>query len=205
MQRISIIIGLAIIIVASLWRWGNLPLPQIFGIQAGAPATEENTEATIGGAFSLTDHTGKTVTDVDLRGRFLLVFFGYTYCPDVCPTTLQTMTDAIEMLGDQAKSVQPVFISVDPQRDTPQVLHSYVQNFHPSLIGLTGTSDQIAAVARAYRIYFAKVTQGGAGKDNYLMNHSAISYLMGPDGKFITHFSHDTTPEKIASTIRKLL
>ena len=202
MQRLSIYIGLAVVaMITGLWGWKNLPLPQMFGWQISTPSSQPD----IGGAFSLTDQTGKTVTDADLRGRYMLVFFGYTYCPDVCPTALQTMTDALDMLGTLAKRVQPVFISVDPQRDTPQVLQSYVENFHPSLIGLTGTPDQIKAVARVYRIYFAKVKEEGAGEDNYLMNHSAIVYLMGPDGKFVTHFTHGTTPQEMAAKMREYL
>ncbi len=159
----------------------------------------------IGGAFTLIDHDGKTVTDADYRGGYVLIFFGYTYCPDVCPTTMQNISDAMDLLGASADQVQPLFISVDPERDTAEVLKSFVGNFHPRTIGLTGSAEQVAAVAKAYKAYFKKVQEEGVADDEYLMNHSSIIYLMGPDGEFVAHFTHGTTSDDMAAEIRKHL
>lgn len=175
--------------------------------------------ADVGGPFALVDHRGKSVTDADFRGRYMLVFFGYTFCPDVCPTDLQVIGDAMEMLGDKSENVQPIFITVDPERDTAAVLAEYVVNFHPRLLGLTGTKEQIAEAAKAYRaVYFKAETKTAQSKTNtgaqnagaesdgyYLMNHTAITYLMGPDGKFVTHFSHGTTAETMAEELRRVV
>jgi len=157
----------------------------------------------IGGPFTLVDQDGRTVTQADFKGRHMLVYFGYTFCPDVCPTELQTMSDALERLGKTAETVVPVFVTVDPGRDTPQVMKDYVRHFHPRLVGLTGSPDQTAAAAKAFKVYFAKVE----GKDGapYLMDHSSIVYLMGPDGRFLGHFGHGTTPEAMAEGIKRKL
>lgn len=156
--------------------------------------------ALVGGPFTLTDHTGRKVTDKDFLGNYMLVFFGYTYCPDVCPTELQVMSAALDSLGAKADTIQPIFISVDPQRDTPEVLKQYVANFHPRLVGLTGTPDEIASVAKAYRVYFSKV-ENNSGTDTYLMDHSAIIYLMDRQGKFLKHFTYSTDAAALAKAI----
>ncbi len=159
----------------------------------------------IGGPFTLVDHNGKTVTAAAFRGRFMLVFFGYTYCPDVCPTALTTMADALDILGSDGEGVVPVFITVDPERDTPEHLKMYVNYFHPRLVGLTGTSETVGAAARAYRIYYAKASHEGAAGDDYLMDHSSGIYLMGPDGAFRAHFDRGTGAEAMAKRIREYL
>ena len=129
--------------------------------------------ALVGGPFSLTDQNGRKVTEKDFRGKYMLVFFGYTYCPDVCPTELQVMSAALEDMGTKADAIQPVFISIDPARDTPDVLKQYVANFHPRLMGLTGTAEEVAAVAKAYRVFYGKV-DGKSDETSYLMDHSSI-------------------------------
>jgi len=160
----------------------------------------------IGGPFTLTDHNGKQVTEKDFHGKNMLVFFGYTFCPDVCPTTLTDISEAMEKLGDDANKVTPVFITIDPARDTPEYLKEYVEHFDPRMVALTGTPEQITAVAKAYRVYFAKAAQEkGADADDYLMDHSSVSYLMGPDGAFKIHFSHGTKPDILAQRIRENL
>jgi len=160
--------------------------------------------ATVGGPFSLTDHTGRRVTDEDFRGRYMLVFFGFTFCPDVCPTALQVSSAALEKLGAKADRVTPILISVDPERDTPEQLKSYVASFHPRLVGLTGTQEEVAAAAKAYRAYWRKVPdeRSTAG---YTIDHTSIIYLMGPDGKFITHFTHATSMDALAAGIARHL
>ena len=160
-------------------------------------------EAQLGGPFALVDGDGRTRTDADFRGRLMLIYFGYTFCPDVCPTELQTMAQAVELLGDDAAKVQPLFITVDPERDTPEVMKAYAENFGAGMIGLTGTPEQVAQAARAYRVYYRKATSESA--TDYLMDHSSIVYLMGRDGRFLTHFSLGTTPEDMAKSIHKFL
>lgn len=158
-------------------------------------------KALIGGSFELINHDGKTVTDKTYRGKYMLVYFGYTFCPDVCPTELQVMTGALEQLGDKAKNIQPIFVSIDPQRDTPQVMKDYVANFYPGMIGLTGSSEQISKAAKLYRVYYAKASEKDAEPDEYSMDHSSIVYLMGPDGSFVKHFSYGTDSSKLAEGI----
>ncbi|MBP7336808.1 SCO family protein [Niveispirillum sp.] len=167
--------------------------------QAGGVATGV-APASIGGPFTLMAHDGRTVSDTDFQGKYRLVFFGYTFCPDICPTELQTIAQAMDQMGDSGADVQPLFITIDPARDTPPVLAEYVALFHPSIIGLTGTADQIAAVAKEYRVYYAR-SQGEPDPTQYLMDHSTFSYLMAPDGSFVTVFAKDTTPEQMVEAI----
>jgi cytochrome oxidase Cu insertion factor (SCO1/SenC/PrrC family) len=161
-------------------------------------------QALVGGPFALTDHTGKAVTDKDFRGKFMLVMFGFTYCPDVCPTELQLISAALDKLGPKGNRVVPIFISIDPERDTPGQLALYVKSFHPRLIGLTGTPAEVENAARAYRVYFKKVTdpKSTAG---YTMDHSALIYLMGPDGAYRTHFTPGISVDALAERLGKLL
>lgn len=157
----------------------------------------------IGGPFQLIDDTGTPVTDEDFRGRLMLVYFGYTYCPDFCPISLQDLSLAMDQLGDRASEVAFLSISVDPERDTPDHLASYVELFHPRLRGLTGSSEAIAAVAKEYRVYYQRhEDESSAG---YLVDHSTLSYLMGRDGRYLTHFNYGTTPETIAEGIGRYL
>ena len=161
---------------------------------------------TFGGPFTLVDHDGVKRTDRDFHGKFLLVYFGYTYCPDICPTGLQTIADALDTLGSKAARVRPVFVSVDPARDTPAVLKDYVENFHPSTVGLTGTEAQVRAIARAYRVHRSKViTPDMKDDDDYLVTHSSITYLMGPDGSWKTLFPHGTSAQKMAKALARYL
>ena len=159
----------------------------------------------IGGPFSLTDHNGRSVTDKDFLGKHVLLFFGYTFCPDVCPTALTNVTDAIGLLEKRGNSVLPIFITIDPERDSAAHLGEYVKFFHPSLVALTGTREQIKAVAKAYRVYYSKAEENKDDPDDYLMDHSAITYLIGPDGKFVAHFSHGLEPEVLAERISENL
>ena len=158
---------------------------------------------TLGGPFTLTDQTGREVTERDFAGRFLLVYFGFTYCPDVCPTELGTMASALDALGPAAEQVTPVFITVDPERDTPAMMGDYVGRFHPRMIGLSGTPQQIAQVARAYRVYYARVRPRDAG--DYLMDHSSFTYLVGPDGRVRQLFRPEMSPEAMAQAIQAQL
>ncbi len=158
-------------------------------------------EVQLGGPLDLVHHSGRRFSEAELAGRFRLVYFGYTYCPDMCPLGLLTMAEALDRLPPEvAEKVQPIFVSVDPERDTPEVLAAYVGAFHPRLIGLTGTVEEIEAVKRAWRVY-ARKSEESRGAD-YLVDHSTFTYLMGPDGRYLAHFGHGTTPEQMAERIR---
>lgn len=157
----------------------------------------------IGGPFALTDQNGTVRHDTDFHGKLALVYFGYTYCPDACPTALHAMSEALDQLGDKQTDVQPIFITIDPARDTQAQLKLYVANFHPRLIALTGTPEQIAAVAKEYHVYYQKVDQGGG--DDYLMDHSSIIYLMGRDGRYVAHFRSTDTPAAMAAGLERFL
>jgi cytochrome oxidase Cu insertion factor (SCO1/SenC/PrrC family) len=174
-------------------------------IEPFVAADDSQSGPRIGGPFTLVDHTGRTVTDQDFRGRIMLVFFGYIFCPDACPTAMQNVSDVLDILGPTATKVQALFISIDPERDTPDVLASFVDHFHPSIIGLTGSTDAVRAVARAYRVQFNKVVVEGAPPGDYLMDHSAVVYVVGPDGKFFQNSPHETAPEVMARRISRLL
>ncbi len=157
----------------------------------------------IGGPFTLINQDGETVKDTNYRGKYLIVYFGYTYCPDMCPTGLTVMARTMDLLGPDADKVQPLFITIDPTRDTPEKMKQYVASFHPRIVGLSGSPDQIATVAKAYKVYYAK----GENVDNndYMMDHSTAIYLMDPNGAFITTFAEDADPKSMADTLRGLL
>jgi protein SCO1/2 len=170
---------------------------------SGAKKSGNDEAPLIGGHFELIDFNGKPFTDKDLKGKYSLIYFGYTYCPDVCPTELQTMTAALEQLGSLAEKIRPIMISVDPKRDTPKVLKEYLSNFYPTFIGLTGTPEQIKKAGNAYRVFYRKTDEKSAS--DYLMDHSSIVYLMDENGKYLKHFAYGTTPEKLAQGIRKAI
>jgi protein SCO1/2 len=157
-------------------------------------------KALIGGPFSLIDAEGKRVTDRDFHGKFMLVFFGYTHCPDVCPTELQNMAEVIDKLGAEAAGLAPIFISVDPERDTVEALSDYLKSFSPRITGLTGSPAEAASAAKAYRVYFRKAA---GGPDDYTVDHSAFVYLMDKEGNYLTHFTFNTSPDTIAGVIKK--
>jgi protein SCO1/2 len=173
----------------------------LWSLTAGGPLESVGT-ASIGGDFTLVDQDGKTRRAEDFRGKLMLIYFGYTYCPDVCPTELQTMGEAVDLLGDKQDAVQPIFVTIDPERDTPEQLRLIAESFHPRLVALTGSKEQVAAAARAYKVYFAKrPVEGG----DYLMDHSSFVFLMGRDGKYLMHFGPGTTPEQMEAAIEKRL
>ena len=160
------------------------------------------TVATIGGPFRLTDQNGRTVSDQDLKGHPFLVFFGFTHCPDVCPTTLFEVSEILRSLGPDANGTRALFITVDPERDTPSVMKDYVSNFDPHVWGLTGDPAAIAAVAKAYRVYYKMVPLDGGG---YTMDHTAIVYLMDRNGRFVAPFNLKRSAEAAAADLRRYL
>ena len=157
--------------------------------------------ALIGGAFTLTDHHGKQTTEKMLLGKYSLVFFGFTYCPDVCPVAMQNVSAALDLMGTDADKIRPIFITTDPERDTVEKVAQFVSSFHKNTIGLTGTVEQIKAASKAYRVYSAKKKNADM-PDGYTIDHASIIYFMGPDGKYVTHFNHSTPPNVMASRIK---
>jgi protein SCO1/2 len=154
----------------------------------------------LGGPFAMTDHTGRAVTEADFAGRSLLVYFGFTFCPDICPTELGTIAAAVDLAEEQGVQLTPVFVTIDPERDTVAAIADYVTRFHPRMVGLTGTPEQVAAMARAYRVFYAKANRPDFTQ--YLMDHSSFVYLVGPDGRVRSLFRPDTSPEAMARAAR---
>lgn len=189
------------------WLWVLAGVAAIaIGVGARVLLTPEESNdgrgvVAIGGPFRLIDQTGQVRTDADFKGRFMLVYFGYTYCPDVCPTAANVMTLALDQLGDAGRDVIPILVTIDPERDTVETLAAYVKNFHPRFVGLTGDAEAVRAAARGYRVYYAKAGEG----DNYLLDHTSIIYLMGRDGRYLAHFSHTVDPTTMAARIKSFL
>jgi protein SCO1 len=182
--------SLALSLVVALWLVSGQQRPQVF-----APAA-------IGGAFALNDHTGSRVTEQNLLGKPTIIFFGFTHCPDVCPTALFEMSEVLRALGADGDKLGAYFVSVDPERDTPAAMKDYLQSFDPRLKGLTGTPEEVGKIIAAYRVYAKKVpTEGG----DYTMDHTALIYLMGKDGKFIAPFNLKRRPEEAAADLRRYL
>jgi cytochrome oxidase Cu insertion factor (SCO1/SenC/PrrC family) len=156
----------------------------------------------VGGPFTLTDHTGKPRSDTEFRGKLMVVYFGYTYCPDVCPTDLMAITQALDALGPAAGEVQPIFITIDPERDT-KVLAAYVAAFHRNFLGLTGSPDEIRKVANSYNAFYAKVPDERGG--DYSIDHTGVIYLMGRNGEYLGFMPPQTNPDRLTEVLRKYL
>ena len=193
MPKRPLIIAIAFILLVA----GGLGVTLIWqGTNSGGAGGK----ALIGGPFSLVNQSGERVTEKDFEGRFMITYFGYTFCPDFCPLGLSTITEALDLLEeDQADRITPVFFTVDPARDTVEVMADYVANFHPAMVGLTGSDDEIAAAAKAYRIYYAIPNKD---EEDYAVDHSTFIYLMGPNGDYVAHFSHSATPEEVAERLK---
>lgn len=183
---------------------GLITMVVVGGRQQAAQTTDAATgQPLVGGPFTLTNQDGQVVDQSILEGKWSLVFFGFTYCPDYCPTTLGVLNAVQERMGDKAKDLQIVFISIDPERDTPQMLKDYLssEGFPDDVIGLTGTPEQVAQVAREYRAFYQKVGEG----EGYTMNHGLTVYLMGPDGRFRSAVAHDLGPSRTATLIENAM
>lgn len=196
------LLALAVVILVG---GGFLAARTLWGVPPGPAAASgaRQGDESIGGPFTLVDQNGRTVTDADFRGRWLLVYFGFTYCPDICPTSLNRNGDALDLLGKKGEKVTPMLISIDPERDTPEKMKEYVRFFHPRMVGLTGTPEQIAAVARTYRVFYMKAP--GDQPDTYVVDHSSLTYLVDPDGKFVQFFRGEATPQEVADKLKPLL
>jgi protein SCO1/2 len=183
----------AFVAAGALWHLGDLRSQQ--GTQ-----TISSTPAQIGGPFALTDQNGMRHSDTDYRGKYMLIFFGYTYCPDVCPTTLAVISAALNMMGSRADRIVPIFITVDPKRDKPEILKAYLDAFGARWVGLTGEPDEIASVAKAYRVFYRESPGEG---DNYTVDHSGVVYLMKPDGAYLANYSLANSPDKMAADLTR--
>ena len=195
----KLIAALAVLALAAAYSFGFWPF-------AGKLETvaESQGQALVGGPFSLVDHTGARVTDADFAGRSKLMFFGYTYCPDMCPLGLATMAAAYDRLTPEEQArVVPIFVTVDPERDTVAAIADYVDLFHPQMVGLTGTTEETDAAARAYRVYYRKAESESAA--DYLVDHSTFTYLMDGENHYVTHFGHDAQPDDLVEGIRRHL
>ena len=190
---VPLLLMLATVAAGLLWSAGDQ--------MAGLGRTVVTGTAAVGGPFTLTDQTGRARSDKDFRGRYLLVYFGYSFCPDVCPTTLGVVADAFAKLGSRRNRIVPLFITLDPERDTPGVLKNYLGAFGPAFVGLTSTPDAIKRTAQEFRVYYSKHPLPNGG---YAIDHTSVLYLMGPDGKFITYYD-DTSlgADSLASDLRK--
>ncbi|MGY6628740.1 MAG: SCO family protein [Oceanicaulis sp.] len=198
------LLAAAVMVGAALLRG---PAPADPDAPPRAAPVRTSGEAQIGGPFTLINHHGETVTEADFAGRPMLIYFGFTYCPDVCPASLQVMGAALEQLSEDARAeFQPILVSVDPERDTPELLAQYITApaFPENLTGLTGTLDQVRNAARAYRVFFARVEDDGVSSD-YTVDHSSIIYLMDREGRFVEIFPHGTAPSVIASRLQAFL
>jgi protein SCO1/2 len=173
----------------------------IFIVTGRSPAPIAMT-STVGGPFKLIDQNSKPIADSDMKGHPFLVFFGFTHCPDVCPTTLFDVSEVLRALGSDAKDVRALFITVDPERDTPAVLKDYLSSFDPRIVGVTGDEAAIASAEKAYRVYAKKVPLDGGG---YTMDHTAIVYLMNRDGRFVAPFNLKRRPEEAAADLKRYL
>jgi protein SCO1/2 len=173
--------------------------------EPATPVEDEQPEIGIVSRYLLMDHKGRAVSDQDFRGSFQLIAFGYTFCPDICPTTLAEMSLVMEKLETRAEQLQPLFVTVDPERDTPEVLRRYTAYFHPRIIGLTGSPELVRRIADHFKVRYEKHWEPGAGKNQYTVDHSAGMYLLGPDGSFLSKFAYATPPQEVADRIRALM
>lgn len=185
--------------VGAVVLWQKTPVTA----QSQAPQIIEQDAQLFGGAFELVDADGKTRTDQDFQGQFMLVYFGFTYCPDICPIGLIRITRVLQQLGDSADEVTPLFITVDPERDTPEQLKTYMTSFDERIVALTGSAEQIKQAANAYKVYYVKREEDSAME--YLVDHSAFTYLMDREGQLVHHFPHEATDDDIAKAIKRVL
>jgi protein SCO1/2 len=200
-SRQTVILACALVLIlAAVWV-GSLALLRAKPQDADAPAAGK-----IGGPFTLTMSGGRRVSDSDFHGKWMLIYFGYTHCPDICPTTLADLGQVLNKLGPLAAQVQAIYISIDPERDTPEIMGSYAKQFDPRILGLSGSAADIATAAKQYRVFYAKrADKEPAGK--YVMEHSAFVYVVNPHGKYVTLFSpiSGQQPDEMAAKLRELM
>lgn len=212
MKRPPLIVLLAFVVVGlvaagALWRLGDQRSQIAAAIPDAAPVQPAE-PVDFGGPFSLTDQDGMRRTDADFRGKYMLIFFGYTFCPDVCPTTLAVEAQALDGIGERANQIVPIFVTVDPKRDTPEKLKMYLSAFdgqrpsRPRFVGLTGTAEEIKKMADAYEVYYqAHLDARFGGDEDYSVDHTGNVYLMSPEGKFVAYYSQGISPDELAADL----
>lgn len=198
LKKVALIVGFGIGL-AALIAWAQIWMDKSGKASSGLSVSAEN----FGGPFALTDHNGKGVTDKDFTGHYRLIYFGFTYCPAICPTELQKISGALKLLEDHSTKIQPIFVSVDPERDTVKAMKNYVGLFHPALIGLTGTPAQIEIIKKAYKVYAAKVQDPDMSE--YTVDHSSFIYFMDPQDRLLSIFNTKDTSKTIADNVEKWL
>lgn len=190
MKKIALTWLLCVLALVLLFAWmGDSVLPKVNHADSG--------DALVSADFTLVNGSGKTVTDEDFRGKYMLVYFGFTHCPDVCPTTLLMMSNALTSMGKAADKIQPIFISIDPERDSPKATALYTSHFSKNLVGLSGTPEQVKHAAESFKVFYTKVEQKNSAL-GYVVDHSGFIYLMGPDGKYIDHFASTVSEQELA-------
>lgn len=202
MSRVNVLlIILGVLLLGGYAAWNNFTLSN----ERAAMQVRSVKTVTFPGKFALVDHNNTKVSEKTYYGRYSLVFFGYTFCPDVCPTVLQDISTVQELLGSDAEKIAPLFISVDPERDTPAVLNDYMSNFHPSIMGLSGTPEAVKAAAKSFHVYYSKELPEGSDEDDYLMSHSGRIYLMDKQSMYLHSFEYGDTPEAMAKKLTEIL
>ncbi|HJD61573.1 MAG TPA: SCO family protein [Rickettsia endosymbiont of Columbicola hoogstraali] len=197
---IKIIIGVSLLIgVGALYLLLSLSTPEK-PLAGQVNIYEDNAE--IGGDFELIDQNGEIFSSDELKGKLSLIYFGFTSCPDICPTSLNKITKAVEILSENKIDIVPVFITIDPSRDTPAVLKEYLKHFHPKFIGLTGNEKQIREVADKFMVYYAKAASENDNDQDYMLDHSSFTYLMDKNGKYLKHFYVDSAPSEIMEFLK---
>jgi cytochrome oxidase Cu insertion factor (SCO1/SenC/PrrC family) len=194
----------ALLVAASLFGCGTLFCRNPAIAEEQPPAAQMMDDlmyghGSVGGPFTLTDQTGKPRSDTDFRGKLMIIYFGYTYCPDVCPTDLMAITQALNALGPSAEGMQPIFITIDPERDT-SLLADYISAFHRSFVGLTGSAEEIRRVANSYKAFYVKVSDEHSG--NYSIDHAGVIYLMGRNGEYLGFMPPQTNPDRLTEILR---
>ena len=206
MKRVAYIFGIGVVVIAigvlvlggddnkrsPIWDYMPRAISAVFGPK---PVKE----------FAMIDHNMQSVTHETYTGKYLLTFFGYTYCPDVCPTGLSDISQALDILGPNAEKIIPVFVTVDPNRDTPEILKEYLENFHPKFVGLTGTKAQIDTLAKIYKARYVKMKTEDDDPGTYYMGHTSTIFLTGPDQQLITSYNRDVKPEAMALSLKSIL
>ncbi len=201
MQRISLLVLMVFMMVAGFVAF--IALTDKPAVNPFKKPEAQTGEAASGGPFTLINTEGKTVNNTDFRGKYMLVYFGYSSCPDICPADLLNISSVLKALGSDADKLSAIFITVDPERDTKEQLKTYMENFDPHIIALTGSNEAIAQAAKSYRVFYQKV--GEVEGMGYMMDHTAITYLMDKEGHYLTHFTNGTASEAVTAKIRPYL
>jgi protein SCO1/2 len=203
LKKVRIVLWILVLVgIGVMFFNGMMPLKK--PVENEVSVTDPSLGEIIGGSFTLVNQNGETVTEATFKDKYMLIYFGFASCPDICPTDLVRMGEILEKMGDKADNIATVFVSIDPARDSVEVLKKYSKNFDKRITLLTGTEQQVAAAAKAYRVYYQKV-ENQSSPENYMMDHSSFMYLMGKDGKYLAHFSHAESADEVVKKIERII